>query len=64
MRKFGIAALAVASLVGASAMPASAAAPPAPCEMQRALFEKYNIELGMHSEEVEFAYSTVCSITG
>lgn len=65
MKKIGIGVLAAAGLMGASAPSAGAeVGPPKPCETQRALFEKYNIEFGMHQEEVEAAYTWTCSQTG
>jgi hypothetical protein len=58
-------ALIVAAVAAATAAaPAQAYEAPGPCERQRELFEKYNIELGMHSEELEYAYSTACGVTG
>jgi hypothetical protein len=65
MKKLGIAVLAAASIVGATAQSASAASAPAgPCETQRALFEKYNIQIDMYSPEISCAYNTACGVTG
>ena len=65
MKKLGIAVLAAASIAGASAQGASAAAEiNGPCETQRGLFEKYNIELHMYAPEVSWAYNTACGVTG
>lgn len=64
MRKMGIAALAAASIVAMTAQGASAAGVPGPCERQQQLFDKYNIELGMHSDEAAYVYNTACDVTG
>ena len=65
MKKLGIAALVAASIVGATAQSASAAAQiEGPCTTQRALFEKYNIQIDMYSPEISWAYTTVCGVTG
>ena len=64
MKKLGIAVLATASIVGASAQSASAAEIDGPCATQQALFEKYNIQIDMYSPEVSWAYNTVCGVTG
>ena len=64
MKKFGIAVLAAASLAGAGAQSASAADVPGPCERQRELFEKYNIQTDMDAPAVAYAYNTACGVTG
>ena len=64
MKKLGIAVLAAASIVGASAQGASAATIPGPCERQQELFEKYNIQTDMNAPLVAYAYNTACDITG
>lgn len=45
---------------------ATAAAPPtlAPCETERELFDKYNIQIDMYAPAVSRAYTTACSVTG
>jgi hypothetical protein len=62
MCKLAVAALAAASLVGATAPSASAA--DGPCATQRALFEKYNIQTDMDAPAVAWAYNTACAHTG
>ena len=65
MKKLGIAVLAAASIVGASAQSASAAsAPEGPCATQQGLFETYNIQTDMNAPAVAWAYNTVCGVTG
>src|SRR3954453_20014640 len=50
---------------GAAAIPASSAqAYQGPCETQRALFEKYNIQIDMNAPLVGYAYNEGCSHTG
>jgi hypothetical protein len=58
------AALALTAALAAPA--ATAAAPPtlAPCETQRELFDKYNIQIDMYAPAVSWAYTTACSVTG
>ena len=65
MKKLGIAVLVAASIVGASAQSASAAAQiDGPCAKQQELFEKYNIQIDMDAPEVSWAYNTACGVTG
>ena len=64
MKKLGIAVLAAASVVGATAQSANAASSDGPCATQRALFEKYDIELNMNAPLVGYAYNTACDVTG
>ena len=64
MKKLGIAVLAAASIVGATAPSANAAEIKGPCESQRELFEKYNIQTNMDAPLVAFAYNTACGVTG
>ena len=52
MKKFAIAAFAVAGLVGAGGSATTAMAA-APCATTQALAQKYGIVLNMHQEEVE-----------
>lgn len=65
MTRRACAVIAVAALAGISAPAASADPIPNACERQRALFEKYKIELGMVlPEPVVAAYSAACKVTG
>jgi hypothetical protein len=64
MKKLGIAVLVAASIVGGSAQSAAAADVPGPCERQRELFEKYNIQVDLYSPELSYAYTTACGVTG
>ena len=65
MKRLGIAVLVAASFAGASAQSASAAVEvKGPCETQRELFEKYNIQIDMYSPEISWAYNTACGVTG
>ena len=53
------------AVVGAAAIPAtSAQAYEGPCATQRALFEKYNIQIDMKAPLVADAYNEGCSHTG
>jgi hypothetical protein len=53
------------AVAGAAAIPAtSAQAYQGPCETQRALFEKYNIQIDMKAPLVADAYNAGCSQTG
>ena len=52
-------------VVGVAAIPAgSAQAYQGPCEKQRELFEKYNIQLDMNAPLVGYVYNAGCSQTG
>jgi hypothetical protein len=65
MKKLGIAVLAAASIAGAGAQSASAAEVyDGPCDAQRSLFEKYNIQIDMYAPLVSHTYGTVCGVTG
>jgi hypothetical protein len=64
MRKVGVVLAAVAAVAAFGAAPAGAADVYGPCQLQQNLFDKYNIEFGMHQEQVEQAYGFVCSRTG
>jgi hypothetical protein len=65
MKKLGIAVLAAASIVGATASSANAAEVyTGPCDVQRSLFETYNIQIDMDAPAVSWAYGTVCGVTG
>ncbi len=64
MKKLGMAVLAAASIVGASAQSASAAQIDGPCAKQQELFEKYNIQTDMDAPAVAWAYNTACGVTG
>jgi hypothetical protein len=53
------------AVVGVAAIPAtSAQAYQGPCETQRALFEKYNIQIDMKAPLVAYVYNEGCSTTG
>jgi hypothetical protein len=62
VRRAALAVLAGAAFVVAAAPGAQAAE--GPCAQQRALFEKYNIQLDMHAPLVEGAYGELCRHTG
>jgi hypothetical protein len=67
MRKVGITLAAALSLAAVGTSTAAASEPLqayGPCQTQQGLFEKYNIQFDMHQEQVEQAYSFVCSQTG
>ncbi len=64
MKKLGIAVLAAASIMGATAQSSSAADVPGPCERQQKLFETYNIQTDMNAPPVAWAYNTACGVTG
>jgi hypothetical protein len=52
-------------VVGVAAIPAaSAQAYQGACETQRALFEKYNIQIDMNAPLVAYVYNEACSHTG
>jgi hypothetical protein len=52
-------------VAGVAAIPAnSAQAYEGPCAQQRALFEKYNIQLDMNAPLVGAVYNAACSATG
>lgn len=63
MKKSGLAVIAAAGLL-AVAVPSGATAYTGPCEKQRELFEKYNIQFDMHQEQVEWLYTETCRRTG
>ena len=64
MRKVGITLAAALALAAAGSGTASASTITGPCTTQQNLFDKYNIQFGMHQEEAEQTYSFVCSKTG
>lgn len=64
MKKLAMAVLVAASVAATGAQSASAAEAPGPCEQQRALFEKYDIQLNMDAPAVAWAYNTACGVTG
>ena len=63
MKKVVLAGLAAMSIVAVAPV-ATAGAATGPCESQRALFEKYNIELNMNAPAVAYAYNEACAVTG
>src|SRR4051794_15530566 len=64
MRKVGITLVAALAVAATGAASASAADVYGPCQTQRNLFQKENIQIEMHQEQVEAAYGFVCSQTG
>ena len=67
MRKVGITLAAALALAATGATAASASDPLVvygPCQTQRNMFDKANIQMDMHQEQVEQTYSFVCSQTG